>query len=70
MTAEIINLKQARKAKAKADKEKLAQAHRAKFGRTKAEKLKSKADESLSQRRLDGHVLVLPVRKASDSDAG
>ncbi len=50
-----INLNQFRKAKQKAEKAKLAEENRIKFGRTKAEKnlAKSKADKAKSD--LDGH---------------
>jgi hypothetical protein len=55
--AEIINLKRARKARAKADKDKRAQANRVLHGTPKAvrnlaEACKNKADEALSSHRL------------------
>ena len=53
--AEIINLRQARKNKARADKEARAEQNRITFGRTKAEKELSKAERELAQRRLDSH---------------
>lgn len=53
--AEIINLRQARKAKARAGKEADAATNRAKFGRTKAEKEVEAAKKSLEGKRLDGH---------------
>ncbi len=53
--AEIINLRQARKHKARADKEKQAEQNRLTFGRTKAEKdLIAKKNEQ-AERLLDGH---------------
>jgi Domain of unknown function (DUF4169) len=52
-----INLRQARKARARADKEAQAASNRAKFGRTKAERLKATATEALDRRYLDGHTL-------------
>ncbi|SIQ19729.1 protein of unknown function [Rhizobium sp. RU20A] len=59
MAAEIINLRMARKQKARADKERAADANRAAHGRTKAEKtltraLKDQADKRLDQGRLEG----------------
>jgi hypothetical protein len=58
MAAEIINLRQARKTKARADKEKQAEQNRLTFGRTKAEKnltraLNEKAEKTLDQGRLE-----------------
>ena len=55
--AEIINLKRARKARAKADKDKRAQANRVLHGTPKvvrnlAEARKNKADEALSGHKL------------------
>jgi hypothetical protein len=55
MSAEIINLRKARKAKARADKEKISGQNRRKFGRTKAERAKAEADEDLATRRLEAH---------------
>ena len=55
MTANIINLRKARKAKARSDKESQAEVNRAKFGRTKAERQKSEADAALKGRRLEQH---------------
>ena len=56
--SEIINLKRARKAKAKADKEKAAEANRVLHGTPKtvrnlAEARKNKADQALSSHRLE-----------------
>ncbi|WP_313808820.1 DUF4169 family protein [Sphingobium sp.] len=51
---DIINLRQARKAKARADKERLAQGNRAKFGRTKAERLTQSIEEERRKREIDG----------------
>ncbi|WP_377289672.1 DUF4169 family protein [Rhizobium sp. SG2393] len=59
MAAEIINLRMARKQKARADKERAADANRLAHGRTKAEKtltraLKDQAERRLDQGRLEG----------------
>ena len=53
--AEIVNLRTARKQKARADKEEQAAQNRALFGRSKAEKLKQAAEKALAARRIDGH---------------
>lgn len=58
MTGEIINLKRARKAKARSAKEAESQANRIAFGRTKAERALSSAKDGLAARRLDGHLLT------------
>ena len=55
MSADLINLRQARKARARADKEAQAVANRAKFGRTKVERQTKSAAEDLDRRRLDAH---------------
>jgi hypothetical protein len=53
--AEIINLRQARKQKARAEKEVRANENRIAFGRTKAEKNLSQAEQNLAKSRLDSH---------------
>ena len=53
--ADIINLRSARKQKARADKETQAQQNRILFGRTKAEKLKQAAQKALADKHIDGH---------------
>jgi hypothetical protein len=55
MAAEIINLRKARKARDRADKQRRAEENRAKFGRTKAERETSKLDNTRTVRRLDAH---------------
>jgi hypothetical protein len=55
MTAEIINLRRVRKEKARASAQDAAEANRAAFGRTKAEKSVTKAEKDAAQRKLDGH---------------
>jgi hypothetical protein len=51
--ADVVNLRQARKQKARVEKDKDAAANRVKFGRTKAEKTKGAADTRLGATRLD-----------------
>jgi hypothetical protein len=55
--ADIINLRQARKARESAAAEANAERNRAKFGLTKTEKKKQKANEKLATERHEGHRL-------------
>jgi hypothetical protein len=59
---DVVNLKNARKGKARAAAEAKAQANRAAFGRTKAEKQFSRAEREAADRKLDGH------RRDDDTD--
>jgi hypothetical protein len=52
--AEILNLNQARKAKARTDAQTRAAENRAKFGRTKADKALDAARADKLKRELDG----------------
>ncbi len=57
MAAEIINLRQARKAKARTEKERQADQNRLTFGRSKAEKNLTRALNAKEEKRLDqGHL--------------
>ena len=60
--ADIVNLRKARKAKARADKETQAAENRIKFGRPKAERRLSDAAKRLAERKLEAH------RRDSDGD--
>lgn len=58
MSGDLVNLRQVRKQKARADKDKVAEQNRISFGRTKAEKnltraLNEKADQSHAQGRRE-----------------
>jgi hypothetical protein len=53
----VINLRQARKSKQRAEKRVEGNNNAVKFGRTKIETDKIKALESLDDKRLDGHKL-------------
>ncbi len=53
--ADIVNLNRARKKKRAAASEGAAAQNRAKFGRTKAEKRRRKAEDNQDRNRLDGH---------------
>lgn len=55
--AKVINLKQARKEKARNEKDKKAEANRAFHGMTKAEKLKAREEKRKLSNHLDGHKL-------------
>jgi hypothetical protein len=53
--AEIINLRKARKAKARAEKDAAAAENREKFGRPKEERNLNEASKDLLDRKLDAH---------------
>ena len=55
MPVDIINLRRARKAKARDEKERKAEANRLAFGRTKAEKTKTAAERDRADRAIDAH---------------
>ena len=63
MTADIINLRKARKAKEKADKVKQSAGNRVLFGRSKSERTATAALIKLDASRLDG-----AKRENSDPD--
>ncbi len=52
--AEIVNLRMARKAKKRAAKERQAEANRARFGQSKAEKSAREQDDARAAKLLDG----------------
>ncbi|MBT9370994.1 DUF4169 family protein [Rhizobium sp. CSW-27] len=53
MSADVVNLRQFRKAKARSDKERQAEQNRLTFGRTKDEKKLTRALNEQAERRLD-----------------
>lgn len=55
MAGDVINLRQARKGRLRAQKEQQAAENRVKFGRTKAERTAEEAEKAVSTVRLDGH---------------
>ena len=55
--AEIINLRLARKAKARAEADKTAATNRAKHGQTKADKARVKAEADRAERDLESKKL-------------
>jgi hypothetical protein len=54
MTTEIVNLRQARKQRARTGREQQAEANRRLFGRTKSERRHDAAQKELDERRLSG----------------
>ncbi|WP_055049164.1 DUF4169 family protein [Devosia sp. A16] len=55
--AEILSLSKARKAKARVAKEQAAAENRIRFGRSKAERQRDKAQDALETRRIEAHLL-------------
>ena len=55
--AEIVNLRRARKQRARQDAEKQAQQNRISFGRTKAERSLTDAERDKAAQALEGHRL-------------
>jgi len=55
--AEIINLRQARKQKVRAEAAKTAEQNRISFGRTKTERKLTEAERDKAARHIDGHKL-------------
>jgi len=54
---QIVNLRTARKKKARAERENVAAENRVKFGTSKAKRLLNEEETALASRRLDGHKL-------------
>lgn len=57
MSAEIVNLRQARKQKKRTDREKQAEDNRRKFGRTKAEREAARRRREDLEKQVDSHRL-------------
>jgi hypothetical protein len=64
MSAEIINLRQARKQRAREEKAARAAGNRARFGRSKAEREREEQSQARAGQALDGHL------RQPQSDAG
>ena len=64
MSADLIKLRQVRKARARADKQVKAAENRAKFGRTKAEREIHTAADQLERRRHAAHERDITVDHA------
>lgn len=58
----IINLRQARKERAKTEARATATTNAAKFGRSKIQKSQGKQDTDKARRSLDGHLRVVPFK--------
>jgi hypothetical protein len=66
--AEIINLRAARKAKARADKEAHADENRARFGRPRQEQMSTEATRGMQDRKLDAHRVDSAGEDAAGDD--
>ena len=64
---DIVNLNQYRKAQARAESAKQAEANRRRHGRTKAEREKESAEEALQERRHDQLRLTDGAEPTSDA---
>ena len=67
---EVINLRQARKARARAGKEAQAQENRARFGRTGVEKQRDTDTAERDDRRHEGHRIGPHTEDDKDPDGG
>ena len=68
MTADIANLRKARKVKARRDKERQAVENRAAFGRTKGQKQREALDQARAARTLDdAHRVGRPAMRHKDA---
>ena len=54
---DVVNLNKARKARARSDAKATAEANRAKFGRTRAEKERDRIDKARADKLVDGAKL-------------
>ena len=66
---EIVNLRTVRKRKARAEREQAAAENRARFGRTRDERVTERLDKELETRRLDAHRRMSPDAPEGDGDA-
>ena len=57
MTGEVVNLRQARKAKARAAAKSAADANAARSGRTKAERARDEREAAALDRRVSDHLI-------------
>ncbi len=56
MTADVINLRQFKRAKAREDQDRQAEVNRAAFGRTKAQRILEKTRALQDKSKLDAHL--------------
>lgn len=57
MSADIVNLRQARKTRARKERETRAAENRTLFGRTKAEKQRDAFEKAKEAKRIEGHLM-------------
>ncbi len=60
---EVVNLRVARKRKARAGAQQAAEANRLAFGRARSEREKTDMEKAIAERRIDGHL-----REGSETD--
>lgn len=65
---DVVNLTRARKIRARADKARVADANRAKFGRSKAQKLADAIDRDQHDNVVDGAFREGHVKKDRDTE--
>jgi hypothetical protein len=70
VSAEIINLRQARKQRAREDKAARAAGNRARFGRSKAEREREEQAQTRAQQALDGHLRAPPSDATPSPEPG
>ncbi|ASP33748.1 DUF4169 family protein [Labrenzia sp. VG12] len=68
MSAEIINLRMARKQKQRQDKHKAAEDNRRKYGRSKAEREAARKRREDLESHVDGHRLAQDDPSGNDAD--
>lgn len=66
MTADVVNIRQFRKAKARSEKEATAEQNRILFGRTKAEKQLTRARNDKAEKALDQGKLDTPSQDQTE----
>jgi hypothetical protein len=69
MSAEIINLRMARKQKKREDKDKSAEDNRRKYGRSKAERDAARQRRETLEAHVDGHLLEEPHGPEAETSA-
>jgi hypothetical protein len=65
---DLVNLRRVRKTRQRAGDSAQAEANRLHFGRTKAERIASEAQNALADRRLEGHRLTSPPAATDQND--
>ncbi|WP_428644627.1 DUF4169 family protein [Roseibium sp.] len=70
MSAEIINLRMARKKKQRQDKDRSAENNRRKFGRSKAEREAARRRREELESHVDAHLLQKPGLADDDGSSG